>query len=99
MSLTINVAYIHSLGLPDRDAGSVRRMDTQRAVLRDVIDSVIQTALTDPDREGWCVEVSGAGGVDMFVLVTELQVCFPGTQFDYRLLDEAARLYRIRFSV
>jgi hypothetical protein len=98
MSLTINVAYIHSLGLPDRDAGSVHRMDTQRAVLRDVIDSVIQTALTDLDREGWCVEVSGRGGVDLFVLVTELQACFPGTHFDYRMIHEASSLYRIRFS-
>lgn len=97
MSLTINVAYIHSLGLPDRDAGSVRREDTQRAVLRDVIDSVIQTAVTVPDREGWSVEVSTRGGVDLFVLVTELQACFPGTQFDYRLLRDG--LYRIRFGV
>jgi hypothetical protein len=97
MSLTINVEYIHSLGLPCRDTGSVRHGDTQRAVLRDVIDSVIQTILNEVDREGWCVEVSGRGGIDMFVLVTELQSCFPGTQFDYRI--EAQNMYRIRFGL
>lgn len=99
MSLTINVAYIHSLGLPCREVASVRRMDTQRAVLRDVIDSVIQTALTDPNRAAWFVDVSTRGGVDLFVLVTELEACFPNTRFDYRLLHEATSLYRIRFGV
>ncbi len=99
MPLTINVEYIHSLGLPEHGAASVPRAETARAVLRDTIDSIIQTAIGVRERAAWYVDVccSANSGVDVFVLVTELQTCFPGTTFDYRIYREGSGLYRIHF--